>query len=48
MCEEMTDNQDDWCLISRDEKVGWSGVGLESWVVARAHRADGRGRNDSE
>lgn len=27
MCEEMTDNQDDWCLISRDEKVGWVGLG---------------------
>lgn len=54
MCEEMTDNQGDWYLISRDEKVGWGwvgglgGVGLESWVVAWAHRANGRGRNDSE
>lgn len=26
MCEEMTDNQGDWYLISRDEKVGWGWV----------------------
>ena len=46
MSEEMTDNQDDWCLISREEKV--RRVGLESQAEARAHRADGRDRNESE
>lgn len=39
MSEEMTDNQDDQCLISRVHRVG-----LESWAEARAHRADGQGQ----
>lgn len=42
MSEEMTDNRDDKCLISREEKV--HGVGLESWAVVRARRADGQGQ----
>lgn len=44
VCEEMTDNPDDQCLIIREEKVRWGGVGLESWTAARACRADGQGQ----
>lgn len=45
--EEMTDNQDDRCLISREEKVR---VGL-SWRVGRRPELTGpmgRDRNESE
>lgn len=47
MSEEMTDNQDDRCLISREEKVR---VGL-SWRVGRRPELTGpmgRDRNESE